>query len=488
MSTSTIRQFFEQEEFNSDKLESVEEDLNSDRVSSKRPQTIKKQSKKVQSGEFDENNKNEEEILLESKQNLDLLSDNISTSQKETSEKNDNNENKILNINTIKEENENEEKKSEIIKLESYQETLNQLNEEIENEHKNYSENIKQLQINLFNKSEELKKISLKNSTLRTSLNDLNSQVDTMIVSSSNKKYKVTKHKSSKSSPEIMLKIRENELKNSKALLKIFQRDNKRIKKLLNNQNEISINDLVNKIKEKDSENQTLKTEINSLKILNNSNRRNERSILQNKIMNLKTEINRNEQSYNRIKLNFERIERINSSSEKSYATFRENIKKKNKDNGIKSNSQIKNIKKILLIPKSNYFNDLNIFDSIKNLKSEIKTLSNDEIEVMERFFEYDKEKIEEFLKKISAMEKYKFIHDNLIKKESKEKDESVKNKILKLKYLTEDNNYKDNNITFLKSQLNDYKNTKIFLERKLFNIQNSITKVNKTINQIKKF
>ena len=488
MSTSTIRQFFEQEEFNSDKLESVEEDLNSDRVSSKRPQTIKKQSKKVQSGEFDENNKNEEEILLESKQNLDLLSDNISTSQKETSEKNDNNKNKILNINTIKEENENEEKKSEIIKLESYQETLNQLNEEIENEHKNYSENIKQLQINLFNKSEELKKISLKNSALRISLNDLNSQVDKMIVSSSNKKYKVTKHKSSKSSPEIMLKIRENELKNSKALLKIFQRDNKRIKKLLNNQNEISINDLVNKIKEKDSENQKLKTEINSLKILNNSNRRNERSILQNKIMNLKTEINRNEQSYNRIKLNFERIERINSSSEKSYATFRENIKKKNKDNGIKSNSQIKNIKKILLIPKSNYFNDLNILDSIKNLKSEIKTLSNDEIEVMERFFEYDKEKIEEFLKKISAMEKYKLIHDNLIKKESKEKDESVKNKILKLKYLTEDNNYKDNNITFLKSQLNDYKNTKIFLERKLFNIQNSITKVNKTINQIKKF
>ena len=488
MSTSTIRQFFEQEEFNSDKLESVEEDLNSDRVSSKRPQTIKKQSKKVQSGEFDENNKNEEEILLESKQNLDLLSDNISTSQKETSEKNDNNENKILNINTIKEENENEEKKSEIIKLESYQETLNQLNEEIENEHKNYSENIKQLQINLFNKSEELKKISLKNSALRISLNDLNSQVDKMIVSSSNKKYKVTKHKSSKSSPEIMLKIRENELKNSKALLKIFQRDNKRIKKLLNNQNEISINDLVNKIKEKDSENQKLKTEINSLKILNNSNSRNERSILQKKIMNLKTEINRNEQSYNRIKLNFERIERINSSSEKSYATFRENIKKKNKDNGIKSNSQIKNIKKILLIPKSNYFNDLNILDSIKNLKSEIKTLSNDEIEVMERFFEYDKEKIEEFLKKISAMEKYKLIHDNLIKKESKEKDESVKNKILKLKYLTEDNNYKDNNITFLKSQLNDYKNTKIFLETKLLNIQNSIKKVNKVINQIKKF
>ena len=106
----------------------------------------------------------------------------------------------------------------------------------------------------------------------------------------------------------------------------------------------------------------------------------------------------------------------------------------------------------------------------------------------MERFFEYDKEKIEEFLKKISAMEKYKLIHDNLIKKESKEKDESVKNKILKLKYLTEDNNYKDNNITFLKSQLNDYKNTKIFLETKLLNIQNSIKKVNKVINQIKKF
>ena len=85
-------------------------------------------------------------------------------------------------------------------------------------------------------------------------------------------------------------------------------------------------------------------------------------------------------------------------------------------------------------------------------------------------------------------MEKYKLIHDNLIKKQSKEKDESVQNKNLKLKYLIDDNNYKDNNITFLKSQLNDYKNTKIFLETKLLNIQNSIKKVNKVINQIKKF
>ena len=100
---------------------------------------------------------------------------------------------------------------------------------------------------------------------------------------------------------------------------------------------------------------------------------------------------------------------------------------KKIKDD--KSHSKIKNIKKILLIPKSNYFNGLNIIDSIKNLKSEIKTLSKDEIEIMERFFEYDKVKIEEFLKKISAMEKYQLTHDILIKKKSKEKDESVNNK-----------------------------------------------------------
>ena len=106
----------------------------------------------------------------------------------------------------------------------------------------------------------------------------------------------------------------------------------------------------------------------------------------------------------------------------------------------------------------------------------------------MERFFEYDKERIEEFLKKISAMEKYQLTHDILIKKKSKEKDESVNNKNLKLKYLTDDNNYKDNKITFLKSQLNDYKNSKILLERKLLNIQNSIKKINRTIYQIKKF
>ena len=42
MSSSTIRQFFEQEEMNSDKLGSVDEDLNSDRASTKVQQTKEK--------------------------------------------------------------------------------------------------------------------------------------------------------------------------------------------------------------------------------------------------------------------------------------------------------------------------------------------------------------------------------------------------------------------------------------------------------------
>ena len=42
MSSSTIRKFFEQEEINSDKLESVTEDLNSDRASTKVQQTKEK--------------------------------------------------------------------------------------------------------------------------------------------------------------------------------------------------------------------------------------------------------------------------------------------------------------------------------------------------------------------------------------------------------------------------------------------------------------
>ena len=47
MSSSTIRQFFEQEEMNSDKLGSVDEDLNSDRASTKVLQTKEKKKKKI---------------------------------------------------------------------------------------------------------------------------------------------------------------------------------------------------------------------------------------------------------------------------------------------------------------------------------------------------------------------------------------------------------------------------------------------------------
>ena len=55
MSSSTIRKFFEQEENNSYKLESVQEDLNSEYPSTKGQLTTKKKSKISQSGDFKTN-------------------------------------------------------------------------------------------------------------------------------------------------------------------------------------------------------------------------------------------------------------------------------------------------------------------------------------------------------------------------------------------------------------------------------------------------
>ena len=67
MSSSTIRKFFEQEENNSYKLESVQEDLNSEYPSTKGQLTTKRKSKMTQSGDFETNENKEEEEFSESK-------------------------------------------------------------------------------------------------------------------------------------------------------------------------------------------------------------------------------------------------------------------------------------------------------------------------------------------------------------------------------------------------------------------------------------
>ena len=142
MSSSTIRKFFEQEENNSYKLESVQEDLNSEYPSTKGQLTTKRKSKMTQSGDFETNENKEEEEFSESKFiNLDNSeNNNKEIPKKDFSKNNKNNKNKEneerKDKKEKKEENEeNVEKKEEEKKEEKKEEKREENNEEITNDY-----------------------------------------------------------------------------------------------------------------------------------------------------------------------------------------------------------------------------------------------------------------------------------------------------------------------------------------------------------------
>ena len=167
-------------------------------------------------------------------------------------------------------------------------------------------------------------------------------------------------------------------------------------------------------------------------------------------------------------------MENLNINSEKAFNTFRENVKKKKSEEKKKKIINIK--KKFLLINTQNL--------NIQKLKKEISYLNKEEIEIIEKVFNNNKEKIEDFLNKIANIEKYKFNHDNLLIKKVKEQKEDFESKKLKIKNLNEETNYKDNNINYLKSQLKDYKNSHLILNIKLNKIQDSIHNISQKIIQ----
>ena len=497
-SSNNVRKYFESES-NTNKLESVQEDSNSEGQSTKgqNDNRLGKKNKSIQKepndGKIEEEEDDDKELnnTKDNNENEENLSNNNNNNNNEENE-NEENENEKgnednKNENEEEEEKDKEKEEQERIKEEekiNYMEIYQKLNEEYDAEHKNFGEKIKQLQIDLYSKSENLKKLTIRNHYLTINLQELNEKVDQMIKNSASKKFKIFK-KEKKISPELILKIKEKELQNSQTLVKILQRDNSRIKKLLEYQTETSSNELLNKIKEKDSENQKLKTEIKQLKNINhlNSNCITERNVLQKKIKNLELEITRTIENTSRIKNNYLNFQTININSENANKKLRENIfKRKNSEKKRKISLNVKNI----LNRTSNCFYKIDKNGPINILKNEITSLTKDEIIVIEKLFENKIDEMENFLRKISTIEKFKnqFVVEN--KKILQEQNEEFEIKNTELNNLNTENNYKDNEITYLQTQLNDFKNTKIILEKKAASIQKTIDNISNKLTKKK--
>ena len=140
-------------------------------------------------------------------------------------------------------------------------------------------------------------------------------------------------------------------------------------------------------------------------------------------------------------------------------------------------------IKKKLL--PNDFFYTVGNENYINHLKKEINILNEEEILIIEKIFNNQRDEIEKFLKKISIIEKYKKLVEKEEKNNIKEKEDFCNFKKEQIKNLNINNISQDNQILSLESQLNDYKNSKAILQNKINKIQNSILNINNKIIDI---
>ena len=439
-------------DLNENKLDSVKEDINSE---------IQSNKGQIPSSQTLKDSENLNEILNE---------DNNGNEEKENNDDNNFEKEKIYsksetNITEIKNENNNEN---------NYLNTVNKLKKEIEEEKINHLENIKQLKNKLNYQNKNVKNVSLKNSNLRSSLQDLNYEMDKILKKSTSSRISLFEQKVN---PEKNLEILKDEIKNSLNLENIFLKDNKRIKKLIEYQIKSSVIELDSKINVKLIENKKKKKEIYQLNfcLKNHLKCDNEKEELKRKIKNIELDIIRQQEQSKKIKLRFDNLDNINNKSILAFIQYKENIKlRKQNEKKKKSKSSFDN---------SKMFNHI-FLENINKLKEEITTITKDEIDIMEKYYNDDLEQFETFLKNIYNIEKYLKRRENEINDFEKENEEYYNSKKEQFNILKTNLKLKEDKIQNYEIQIEDYKNSKITLETKLNHITNSL---NKTKNKIKK-
>ncbi len=287
-----------------------------------------------------------------------------------------------------------------------YDNIIKELKQKLKNERNIHSNEIQRLKNELNNKNSNIKNVSQINTNLKNSLEQLSSKVDKLIEQSQNnviREHKVRKERVL--SPEIDLKIKENELKNSQTLVNILTKDNNRLKNLIENYSATSSNyDLNMKIYEKKQECEQIKIEIRRLQEIGKKHQKcqKERENLQKKIALLGKEINRIKQKESLIKIKFQNFEVKNQESNRAYEIFQRNLKMRKSEEKKRDSSFGKNNMERIQSQKKLLMSEQNV----QNLMETIETFSDEEKEKLFEFYDRDVEKYENFLKKVDTIEK----------------------------------------------------------------------------------
>ena len=406
---------------------------------------------------------NEEHKLMISRKSKVKLKDKKDDVKEKLSKKDDkeNTDNKSKNENNI-ENGENlisEECKVYLNKIKELEDTINKMNID-------FSKKIQQHKNEIIEKEKSIKKLITSNNNLKSSLENLTQRLDKILINSNQQKIKVNKINNDNNIEDLQhkLDIKEKELKNQQQLINILTKDNKNIRKILDDfgiSNDINSNiNMADKIHQQYQEIQKLQKNIKMLKEKNNlSTASPQKSDTKGLNLNI-DESNSKFSLYKNKKIMLNSIQRPGN-----------NLRKLNTN---KSQNDLKVKKKVTYGINSNeQFNPESIFNV-------------EEIDNLKNIF-YDDRRYENFLNKINILQKATVIKEKEMNMKVKLFENQLKEKEKEIKEINEKSKEKDNKIIELNVQNKELKKIQDDLIIKINYLANELNTLEKKNQQILK-
>ena len=284
------------------------------------------------------------------------------------------------------------------------------LKRKIKTERNSHFNEIKTLNEKLIQTNSSLKETCKNNQKLKDELENLNNKVnETMIKRLKKEETKKKKTVVEKLDFKTELKIKENQFKNENSLINSLNKENQLLKKILEKYSNEKKNYLNNILTQKNEENKKLNQELFELKSLekNHNNCSKEIENFQKQIYSLKNDIKLSNQTNINEENKFNSIQVRMINSKFALKNLQEKIKNRKSQSIEKENK--KKITKNEEIKKN--FQDF----SEKNFKKENESenlFTEKEIEKFSLLFKNDELEFENFLKKLTCLENYKFAQE----------------------------------------------------------------------------
>ncbi len=375
----------------------------------------------------------------------------------------------------------NKNPKKEIQEINTQDEEINKLKIQLLNEKKIREKEISNIYSRINKKEIILQSISSVNVRLEKKYNLLKTKV--------NELEKRNLSLNDKDDPiKIVLTAKEKERKDFQLKINHLFNENNSTQNILDKYSDIeSKRHKTDQLLLMEKENNKLKEEIQTMKILLKDHKdcHKEKEDLENKVKNLEKLVNNSKKNNRNTELEYYSLEEkyYNSNTDRAHKTklqkqFSNEVNSLNLFNHNKNtfNTPFHFYNYNITTQNYDYYNQKNTLRepkkiSIKSIiKTDYKLIDDKEKETLFKFFGEDKEKFDNFIKKIDKLEKYRNDSDNhnkkikILENQNKVMDELEQ----KVNYLIKTDKAKDNQIKLLEAKIKEYKNNKNDLQKKI--------------------